>query len=231
MDNSAYALCYVTHDWGGAAQTLKKAVKKGLTVINLGEKMVDRIHLETEVIYKKTFLEKSIDEIEFSMIEQGISVKDKSKKHMTFDEIINEIFREIEYVLLPERAKTAEAFVKTAIEISETYELDVKIVKHHSHISVNYYFNSTGCMGFLRKVIMFADDIEFFTNTKGYDMKQFKAPRRVGTHRKELTAVPISTSWKRPSSVPSAEQRCIAVTTVDANAISDGSARIVNAGS
>ena len=89
---------------------------------------------------------------------------------MTFDEIINEIFREIEYVLLPERAKTAEAFVKTAIEISETYELDVKIVKHHSHISVNYYFNSTGCMGFLRKVIMFADDIEFFTNTKGYDI-------------------------------------------------------------
>lgn len=165
VDNSAYSLCYVTHDWSGAAQTLKKAVKKGLTVINLGEKMVDRIYLETEVIYKKTFLEKSIDEIEFSMIEQ----KDKSKKHMTFDEIINEIFREIAYVLLPERAKTAEAFVKTAIEISETYELD-KIVKHHSHISVNYYFNSTGCMGFLRKVIMFADDIEFFTNTKGYDI-------------------------------------------------------------
>jgi len=38
VDNSAYALCYVTHGWGGAAQTYERAVKKGLTIINLGEK-------------------------------------------------------------------------------------------------------------------------------------------------------------------------------------------------
>lgn len=41
VDNSAYAICYVTHNWGGAAQTFEKAVKKGLTVINLGEKPHD----------------------------------------------------------------------------------------------------------------------------------------------------------------------------------------------
>ena len=41
VDNSAYAICYVTHGWGGAAQTFEKAVKKGLTVINLGEKPHD----------------------------------------------------------------------------------------------------------------------------------------------------------------------------------------------
>lgn len=41
IDNSAYAICYVTHNWGGAAQTFEKAVKKGLTVINLGEKPHD----------------------------------------------------------------------------------------------------------------------------------------------------------------------------------------------
>lgn len=38
VDNATYALCYVTHDWGGAAQTYERAVKKGLTIINLGEK-------------------------------------------------------------------------------------------------------------------------------------------------------------------------------------------------
>lgn len=38
VDNSAYALCYVTHSWGGAAQTYERAIKKGLTVINLGER-------------------------------------------------------------------------------------------------------------------------------------------------------------------------------------------------
>lgn len=37
IDNSAYAICYVTHGWGGAAQTLAQANKKGLTIINLGE--------------------------------------------------------------------------------------------------------------------------------------------------------------------------------------------------
>lgn len=41
VDNSAYAICYVTHGWGGAAQTFEKAVKKGLTVVNLGEKPHD----------------------------------------------------------------------------------------------------------------------------------------------------------------------------------------------
>lgn len=41
VDNSAYAICYVTHGWGGTAQTFEKAVKKGLTVINLGEKPHD----------------------------------------------------------------------------------------------------------------------------------------------------------------------------------------------
>lgn len=41
VENSSYAICYVTHGWGGAAQTLEKAVKKGLTIINLGEKHSD----------------------------------------------------------------------------------------------------------------------------------------------------------------------------------------------
>lgn len=37
IDHSAYAICYVTHGWGGAAQTYKRAGKKGLTIINLGD--------------------------------------------------------------------------------------------------------------------------------------------------------------------------------------------------
>lgn len=38
IDNSSYAICYVTHGWGGAAQTLERAKKKGLVIINLGER-------------------------------------------------------------------------------------------------------------------------------------------------------------------------------------------------
>lgn len=132
--------------------------------------MVEKTYLETEVIYEKKFPKKSIDEIEASMIEQGIPVEDESPKRMTFDEIMDEIHKGVEYVFLPERVKTAEVFVKTAIEIAEAYELDVKIVKHYSMISVNYGFNSAACMGLLRKVMMFADDIAFFSHIKGYDI-------------------------------------------------------------
>lgn len=36
IDNSAYAICYVNHGWGGAAKTYERASKQGLTLINLG---------------------------------------------------------------------------------------------------------------------------------------------------------------------------------------------------
>lgn len=34
--NSAYALCYITHDWGGAVKTYEYAQKQGLQLINIG---------------------------------------------------------------------------------------------------------------------------------------------------------------------------------------------------
>lgn len=37
VEQAAYALCYVTHDWGGAAKTYRYAKKKGLFLMNLGE--------------------------------------------------------------------------------------------------------------------------------------------------------------------------------------------------
>ena len=36
IENSAYAVCYVDHGWGGAAQTYAKAIKKGLVIKNFG---------------------------------------------------------------------------------------------------------------------------------------------------------------------------------------------------
>ena len=37
IDNAAYAICYVNHGWGGAAKSYERAVKKKLTVTNLGK--------------------------------------------------------------------------------------------------------------------------------------------------------------------------------------------------
>lgn len=36
VDSSQYAVCYITHGWGGAAQTYERAKKKNLKIINLG---------------------------------------------------------------------------------------------------------------------------------------------------------------------------------------------------
>ncbi len=35
VDHSNYAICYITHNWGGAAKTYHYAVSKGLHMINL----------------------------------------------------------------------------------------------------------------------------------------------------------------------------------------------------
>ena len=35
VNSAAYAICYVTHDWGGAAKTYEYAKKKKLTIIDL----------------------------------------------------------------------------------------------------------------------------------------------------------------------------------------------------
>ena len=53
IDNASYALCYVTHGWGGAAQTFQKAIKKGLTVINLGERVDGENTLQEKIPEKR----------------------------------------------------------------------------------------------------------------------------------------------------------------------------------
>ena len=35
VDNSKYAICYVTHGWGGAAQTYEYAQKHGLNIVDI----------------------------------------------------------------------------------------------------------------------------------------------------------------------------------------------------
>ena len=35
IKNSSYAVCYIEHEWGGAAKTYKKALKEKIKIINL----------------------------------------------------------------------------------------------------------------------------------------------------------------------------------------------------
>ena len=132
--------------------------------------MIDKAIFEEEVIYEKTYPREDIAELHAALYEEVEDQDREEKQRMTFDEIIEEIYEGVEYEPLPERAKSAEIFVELAKRISEIYELDVKITRRHSHISVDYCFNSSGCMGFLKYIMRFADDISFFANINGYDI-------------------------------------------------------------
>ena len=132
--------------------------------------MIDKAIFEEEVIYEKTYPREDIAELHAALSEEVDAQDRDEKKRMTFDEIIEEIYEGVEYEPLPERTKSAEIFVELAKRISEIYELDMKITRRHSHISVDYCFNSSGCMGFLKHIMRFADDISFFANINGYDI-------------------------------------------------------------
>lgn len=133
--------------------------------------MIDKAILEEKIIYEKTYPKESIEEISAFMTDKDDPLKaDKIKKQSTFDTFIEGAYKDVKFVYLPERKKSAKAFVKTAIEISQIYELDVKVTQHYSHISVDYYFNNTVSMGLLKRLVAFADDISFFSNIKGYDI-------------------------------------------------------------
>ena len=75
---------------------------------------------------------------------------------------------------MPERAEAANEFVRKAIEVSDLYEMDIKIEKRTSHISVTYYFDFGGGMKALTDIIGMADDLAFFgRKDKEYDLVLF----------------------------------------------------------
>lgn len=159
VDNSTYAICYVTHDWGGAAKHSNAQPRKDLqSSIWEKEKM-------GEIIYKKQFHREPIDETEPEVANFADNGNAPS-----FDEIMKEIYSNVTYLVLPGREKEARHFIQKAIEISNDYELDIEIREHLSHISATYSFDCCACMGFLKSIIEMTDDISFFDHIGGYDL-------------------------------------------------------------
>ena len=71
---------------------------------------------------------------------------------------------------IPDRVDGARDFVAAAKDVSELYQLDVKITEHSDRISVDYYFNEGGGMRDFKEVMRLADDISFFANLQGYNI-------------------------------------------------------------
>ena len=120
-----------------------------------------------EVIYEKKFpkwempTDEELDEIKTN----------EEVEHLIHEQIIDRIYKDVVYVLMPERTEEAKAFVRKAIEVSTLYEMDIKIEKRTSHISATYYFDFGGGMKYLTDIIGMADDIAFFgRKDEAYDI-------------------------------------------------------------
>ncbi len=87
-----------------------------------------------------------------------------------FDQIYEKAIAETTLVPIPARIKEYERFIRLAIEISKLYELSTKIVRHSSHITVNYAFPYGGGMYCIRHVFGMADTFAFFAGTDGNDI-------------------------------------------------------------
>ena len=88
----------------------------------------------------------------------------------TFDEIMQKIYANTAFVLLPARVKASGEFIRTAIEVSELYELDTKIERHFDHISVNYSFDCCAGLRTINRIFGMADQISFFKDIFGWDI-------------------------------------------------------------
>lgn len=125
-----------------------------------------------KVIYEQRYPK---DDLSISLNTLGLdSVQDCvssfNPKYLSFDDMMDELHSTTVYVALPERKSNVQQFIQTAIDVSSSYEIDIRIEDHISHLTVFYYFNCSGCMGFLKRILTYADDIAFFSNVRGYEI-------------------------------------------------------------
>ena len=127
-----------------------------------------------KVIYKKKYDRMTVEEIEQAFIGGSHDSRENEKPMIEKDNSSQEIFKLLHkgavFAPLLEREQLAKDFVKQAILISETYQIDAEIREGGGSITVMSSFDCGGAVGFLKSVIQYADDISFFSNTYGYEI-------------------------------------------------------------
>lgn len=123
---------------------------------------------DDELLYEKKF--DDVDEVQEYL--DSLSEEEKNELRKKFPPPdFNEFLKKLEEYTtsepLPEKEKNADAFISTAKDISEMYEMDIKIQRHDTHISVELSFDGGVAMKYLKDVFVLADDIAFFANTNG----------------------------------------------------------------
>lgn len=127
--------------------------------------------MNPEIIYEKKYPQINLTE-EMKRIEQKVAKEPKEPKEPvpSIEELLQKLQANTTYVLMPERIKAGEKFIKTAIEVSELYQLDTRIERHFDHICVTYSFDCCGAMRNINRVFGMADQFAFFKDIHGFDI-------------------------------------------------------------
>ncbi|MCD8357155.1 MAG: hypothetical protein LUE11_11395 [Clostridia bacterium] len=118
------------------------------------------------IIYEKKYPKVDITKLG----EANAADMNDEMEELTYEQIVQKIYKAVLYVPIPEREQTAKDFIKTAVRISNEYEIDIRISQQFSHISVDLYFDAAGGMGFLKELIAYSDDIAFFSHADGHEI-------------------------------------------------------------
>lgn len=124
--------------------------------------------MSAEVLYEKRYPRTDLV-VDYDQVETDKAVAPNESNH-SFEEMLKRFYADTTYVLIPDRVKASEDFVRVAIEVSELYELDTKITRHLDHISVDYSFDCGGGMRDINHVFGMADQFSFFKNINGRDI-------------------------------------------------------------
>lgn len=121
------------------------------------------------IIYEKRYPRENAEGIE-ALSKTLDKETEETQQIPTFEEFLRQVYENQVCILIPERQRLAEKFIRTACEVSKLYRLDIKITQYSDHISVDYYFNAAGGLRYLREIVKYADEISFFANSMGYDI-------------------------------------------------------------
>ena len=121
------------------------------------------------IIYEKRYPREDAEGIE-ALSKTLDKETEETQQIPTFEEFLRRVYENQVCILIPERQRLAEKFIRTACEVSKLYRLDIKITQYSDHISADYYFNAAGDLRYLREIVKYADEISFFANSMGYDI-------------------------------------------------------------
>ena len=109
---------------------------------------------------------------------------------LSFEQIMEKIYKDVIYVPLPEKQAAARGFLEEAIAISNTYEVDIKIRQYFERIEVKYYFDCAVSVGFLKEILVSADEISFFKDDEGFNLALSLDFYTHAIYRKERCIIP-----------------------------------------